>query len=373
MAKQEHHPVKPFLQSLEPETVVFSDAAKGWSEIKDHFDHYTVSHRDNFYTPEACTNFAESGFRILSDMERNYSRMIGNYLDLYAAEMGWRHTHTQTRKSDDDRFASVLNAMIIPGRSPMAGYFLPKKKGGQRRACQIVTAEGTEGTWSFPSSDERRRSREAARNSTQVEVVPRVSDARSSRDWNKGFTLVAANEFFSDPKVVPAGPGVYVLFVKDGSQVLSAAGYAPDRKLATWEERGCLHLYTGESLGMRGRLTQHLLEGIRESDLRKTLLSIFWKDGAPPGGLPDFSDRQAVEDALTEWMRTHVVIGFKTIGYTRTVERLMLERAASPLNIGDRKPSTFSRLLTQLRGMFQDAVVNGWPPPPPKVRKRQRR
>lgn len=368
VAKQEQHPVPLFVEVVDPKAVVFSDGGP-WGDIRFHCALKRVIHEQHFYTPEGCTNWAESGFRVLEGMRMIYRRIIGNYLDLYAAQLTWRLTHVS--HSQDDGFAALMGAMMAPGRSPMAGYFLKKKDGGSKRRCQIVDEAGKAAEWSPPSAEERRRARKEARRQSGEPETPRLADARSATRWREGFEFMPAAEFMDDPKAMPLSPGVYGLFLRSGERLFNLAGYFPDPQLPAWDYGVWRNGYIGQGYSLRERVTAHLLGDIDDSPFRQSVLAIHWI--AATGEVGDLRSRQASEAALSEWLRREVVIGYKVCGYHKAVEKEMLKRTAAPLNIGDRPPSPFGRLLSNVRQRFREAVVSGWEPPPPKNRPRQRR
>ncbi len=151
VAKQEHHPIPQFMKALETGTVVFADKGK-WTEIRKSFALVQVAHKVTYYTPEACTNFAESGFNVFRVLATIHRHVVNTYFDLYAAQLAWRLD--RVRMNDDEGFASILKAMMVSGRSEMAGYFLPKKKGGHKRRCQIVLEDGSNGELFRPRSQQ---------------------------------------------------------------------------------------------------------------------------------------------------------------------------------------------------------------------------
>ena len=298
-----------------------------------------------------------------------YRRILGNYLDLYTAQLTWRLSHTAV--GPDESFAALLGTMMTPGRSPMAGYFLKKKAGGSKRRCAIINQDGQPIEWSPPSVEERRRARKEAKRIRGEEETPRVADARSATRWREGFEFISAGEFMDDPKRMPLSPGVYGLFLRSGERLFNLAGYFPDPQFPVWDYGVWRNGYLGEGYSLRERLTGHLLGSIGDSPFRQSIFAIHWVAGT--GELGDLGSRQASEAALSEWLRREVVIGYKVCGYHKTVEKEMLKRTAAPLNIRDRDPSPFSRLLSSLRQRFREAVVAAWAPPPPSSRPRQRR
>lgn len=368
IAKQEHHPVPSFIQVVDPQAVVFADGGH-WGRIREHCALRRVTHENHFYTPEACTNFAESGFRVLAGMRMIYRRIIGNYLDLYASQLSWRLSHVNS--SQDDGFAALMTTMMAPGRSPMTGYFLKKKAGGSKRRCDIIDQDGNPTEWSPPSAEERRRSRQEARRAKGEVETPRVADARSKTRWREGFEFMSAGDFVDDPKQMPLSPGVYALFLRSGERLFNLAGYFPDPDLPAWDYGLWRNGYIGQGYSLRERVTAHLLGRMEDSPFRQSVLAIHWIAGT--GEVGDLKSREAGEAALTEWLRREVVVGYKVCGYHTTVEKEMLKRTAAPLNIGDRAPSPFGRLLQNVRQRFRETVVAGWEPAPSKSRPRQRR
>ena len=349
VGKEEHHAIVPFGAALLPNTIIYSDAEPNWTDLRDHGRLRQISHKQGFYTPTACTNVVESGFRVLGGMEMIFRHIIGNYLDLYAAQLAWRLT--RSRMSDDEGLASIMQAMLTTGRSEMAGYFLPKKDGGVKRKCQIIKEDGSHGQWSPPTREERKQAREAARRKQNRPPTPRLADARSDR-WNEDFDFVSAADFLTNPKTVPNSPSVYCILLRGGSELMAQAGYFPDPRMPTWEVDRHLHIYTGESYGIRDRLAQHLAGNIKDSGMRESILAIQWLASSPPNGLSDFNGRETTEAALTEWLKTEATIAFKTCHYTRQAQNAIIARTATPLNISDRAATPFSRLLQTLSNAF---------------------
>lgn len=367
VCRREEDAVDSFMTCLRPGTVVYADMGK-WSPVRDQFDLRQVNHSTHFYTAESCTNNAESGHNALGTMERIYRHITNNYLDSYAAQLAWRMT--SVRRDRDANFADLMGAVIAGGRSPMTGYFLPKSKGGRKRYCEIVNPDGSVGYWRPPSSEERRKARRAA---SSLPRTPILKDARSAARWMEGFSFIPAAAFLSDPKVIPTSPGVYALFLRSGPQLLESVGYSPDPGLPLWTVNGRAHLYTGECIGLRKRVTEHLLGDIEASTFRGTLLALHWEAGMRIAEAPDFAERQPTESALTEWLSDEVIIGYKPCGYTRAHQNALLQRTASPLNISDREPTAFTHLLRRFRQAFEEAVIRDWAPPPAIVRPRHRR
>lgn len=76
---------------------------------------------------------------------------------------------------------------------------------------------------------------------------------------------------------------------------------------------------------------------------------------------PVEQERALVEDNLTDWMRSNIVIGFKSCGYVRDVERIILSATASPLNLARPNPTDFTKGLYARRRSFREQVADTWP------------
>lgn len=80
-----------------------------------------------------------------------YRRILGNYLDLYTAQLTWRLSHTGG--GPDDSFAALLGTMMTPGRSPMAGYFLPLKVFREKGASETLSENSAKTRQSWNPGD----------------------------------------------------------------------------------------------------------------------------------------------------------------------------------------------------------------------------
>ncbi len=171
---------------------------------------------------------------------------------------------------------------------------------------------------------------------------------------------------------MPTSPGVYCIFTRSGGELLSSAGYFPDPQLPSWVVNGHTHVYTGECIGLRRRLTEHLTGDIAASTFRSSVLAMAWHTTNQSGAPNPFGERAETEAALSEWLADEVLIGYKPCGYTRQHQNALLARTASPLNIADREKTPFARLLEQFRADFTHNVISRWAPPGPNSDPRRR-
>ena len=165
----------------------------------------------------------------------------------------------------------------------------------------------------------------------------------------------------ASPTALPAGPGVYAIFARDGRALVESIGYQDPMGRPHWTHDDFVHLYTGESYGLRGRVLDHLTTGVDRSNLRLTLLALAHR-GMPPfslGALTGQADND--EAAMTEWFRESVVVGFKSCGYVKDAESAVLNATPSPMNIAGREVTDFASWLRGLREEFKRDVAINWP------------
>ena len=368
VAHQEHWPASRILDKVEGEVLFYTDEGP-WGAL-DKYPRNTVNHSETFCTEESCTNLAENFHSYLHYIYKTNQRIADRYLDFYAANAAWSLGLVGSRPAE--RFASLMQAMTRPGRSPMSGYFKRASQGGQKRLCEVVNEAGEIAGWRPPNKSERAALRAQAavkRASTMQtrsdgltarEIDRGVVSLKRSRSggWKQGFAFLPAAELASGDRAIPDKPGVYALFVKGGTELLDRTSYVADPKAPIWVVDGRTHLYTGESRSLRGRLREHLKAIHGPSNLRDTLAALGWRGELP--GLQIGTDRVASEEALSAWMRQNVVVGFKPCTYVKSVEEIILSEVASPLNIAGREGAAYARWLRDVRRCFESQVKTHW-------------
>ena len=354
IGRREEHCVPQLIKSLRKGTHVFTDQGH-WGKIADAgFTLHQVSHKQQYQSSESSTNWCESQNKTLADLERTHSHISGNYLHLYAAQAAWRGDNTL--RTPEQRFSSLMNAMLGQKRSGMAGYYLPKKDGGKQIRCKIVDAEGQWSTWSPPKSM-KRFPPDPAR-------VPTLKQAKSKELWNAGFRLVSAEDIIATPTCIPPEAGVYAIFVKHGTRLLDESGFGGDPKRATWTiNKDYRHVYTGESYSLRQRLAAHTSGSVFVSNLRETLLALHEATGVLGSSVSVDQTQGEIEASLTAWIGGNVMIGFKPCHYVKDAEAAVLQRGDSPLNIDRQQPTPFAALLRRLRARWTEKTGSTWQRP----------
>jgi transposase-like protein len=348
VAKQEAH-ARPFIcEAIAPGAKVFADRESGFRPMRGRFQVFLINHSEAFYTPEACTNAIESLWALMRVMGRTHRHIAQNYLDLYAAEAAW--TLLKGKKAVGEAFTELMNWGSMSRRSPLAGYFQ-----GRKRSLPVCQPDGNLAPWK--PAPRRGRIDYIKKGVEAVEFKPRGSRAKTWRDdWN----FLDADVVLNEPEAVPNGPGVYALFVRNHGRLLTGSGFAENADLPLWLHEGAGHLYTGETYGIRGRLLEHLAGSIRGSPLRETLLALQFDLGLLQRA-PAENERALLEGNLTAWMRENVIIGFKSCGYVRDMERTILSVTASPMNLVRPNPDDFTKSLHERRRRFREEVVSVWP------------
>lgn len=337
-------------------STLFSDMAPGWKPLRGRFQLFQVDHSTNYSTPEACTNGVETIWSRMRVMERNSRHIAQNYLDLYAADAAWMMS--KTKKAKGEAFQEVMTWMSRAGRSPLSGYFQ-----GRKRTMMLCELDGTTSEWR-----PRPRRGRTVFIKNDGEPVAFVSRKPLKRTWRDGFTFMSAADFVADPEAIPNGPGVYGLFVKPEADLIGQLGY--DLEGTPWSVDGNEHYYTGETYGLRGRLLDHLQGDVRSSNPRQLLLALQMQLGRLEPSVAENKDE--TERRLNEWLADHVVVGFKSCGYVKDVERTILEAVASPLNLARPNITALTRQLQDDLRAFRSQVMTNWPNTPSAYPRRRR-
>lgn len=347
VAKQEAHARRFLCEAITPGSTVFSDKESGFKPMRGRYRLFQINHKQAYYTPEACTNAIETLWALMRVMVRTHRHIAQNYLDLYAAEAAW--TLRKGKKPVGQAFAELMTWMSTRRRSPLAGYFQ-----GRKRFLPVCQPDGTLAQWK--PAPRRGRIDFLKKGSTPIEFKPRSTRERS---WREDWSFLSADTFLDGPETVPNGSGVYALFAQDDAALLRASGFVENANVPLWLHGEARQIYTGETYGLRERLLAHLT-GSGPSPLRETLLALLFAQGSLERAPADV-EQALFEENLTKWMRENVVIGFKSCGYVRDMERVILTDTASPLNIVRPNPTVFTKALQEWRRSFQEQVTNDWP------------
>jgi hypothetical protein len=340
--------------ALKAGTAVFTDCGGGWSSLRSKFKVRQVNHKKEYCTPEACTNQVESAFAATRVLGRVHRHITQNYFDLYFAEVGWRLQ--RNKWSNGEGFSSIMQAMSRSGPSPLRGYFQ-----GRKRSVALCRRDGSVAAWSPPSREERRKAK--PQHSKRADTEP-LRRKRSAKTCTQGFEFVSAEKFIENPDLIPDRPGVYVMMVEGGGELLAKSSYVPNSDAPVWVHEGSEHLYTGETYGLRTRLRGHLQGDRHVSNFRQTLLALQFCTGALPMGPAVTPDYQRTEEQLSDWLRPRVLIGFKSCHYIREEELNILRWTGSPLNINNSATPAYADVTRAMLGRFRDNVASQWPEPP---------
>ena len=346
---------RPFISgALASDAVIFADQYPGWSAFRAQHQMFTINHKLAYYTAEACTNAVESFFNNLRMTEHVHGHISNRYLDLYAADTAWRLS--RNGKAKDWGIRDIFAVMVREGKSALTGYFQ-----GKRREMPVCQSDGSTSPWQPLSKADRIKDRAEVLNGEGVDSLGAARSPRENASALSNFEFVPAAEVIAQPELLPNGPGVYALFVRNGDDFLSAVGYEQLAHQPHWIKDDFVHLYTGESYGIRDRVLDHLVTGIDRSNFRLTLLAVAHCGIRMPGLGELTGVAEHDEAAFTTWLREHAVVGFKTCGYVKDAERAVLRATPSPINISGRETTEFSSLLRALRDTFKKEVGSAWP------------
>lgn len=172
---------------------------------------------------------------------------------------------------------------------------------------------------------------------------------------NEGFSLLTPQIFARGTRPVPEAPGVYALLLRGADRALRSAGYAAAVRCQPWNVDGYIHLYTGESYNLRGRIQEHLAGTPGQSgSFQPTLLALqyahtsLWEPA-------DVEDEDEMVSRLHGLLSSNLLIAFKRTALCGDVEADIIRRSGSPLNITARPADAFTRTLKNLRQEFRRA------------------
>jgi hypothetical protein len=171
-----------------------------------------------------------------------------------------------------------------------------------------------------------------------------------------GYQLARSLRFISDR------PGVYVILVRNGDNLLKAMGYSGDGEAPLWRSSDgrFTHLYTGCSGNLRSRIKKHLVGDTRTSSFRKSLLAAEAKFGAIESTGHPLPIAPNDEFGLTLWLGANSLVGFKRCLDYRIEEGRLLGVAPSPLNITGRSTTPFARKLARIRDEYDQLPIQRW-------------
>lgn len=108
---------------VEAGTIVHTDEAATWDELRQRFNVRQVNHSVAYSHDGACTNQAESFFSRLRRAEwGQYHHISSLYLGRYASEAGWREDHR--RLANGEQFGRVCAvASKLPQSVDFTGYY----------------------------------------------------------------------------------------------------------------------------------------------------------------------------------------------------------------------------------------------------------
>lgn len=147
---------------------------------------------------------------------------------------------------------------------------------------------------------------------------------------------------------LPERYGTYLVLIRGGDRILELTGYFAFHDRLPYQRRGYWHLYTGSGYQWGRRVRHHLCGDSHKSNLRCTLeaLELVHRALSRANITPWFGEG---DERLTRWLNRNALIGISECGDPKTLEKMILESTASPLNIDQRKWCPFGRRLIEIR------------------------
>jgi len=123
---------KPWVEHiLSKGAILHADLAGGLDDllwhVQEHGEFKRINHSENFWTGECHTNNAENYNSQLEHLQGVYRHISHpKYRHAYSEEMAWRMTNKKL--SVGDKFATLVQAIGLPGRSKMKDVWRRKKE-----------------------------------------------------------------------------------------------------------------------------------------------------------------------------------------------------------------------------------------------------
>jgi transposase-like protein len=123
VVKNEGAAVPTIIERVVPGSTLFADEANSWNMLHAKFLTKRINHSECYWTPEACTNGAESFFSRLRRSEiGTHHHIAGPYLSFYAGEMAWRENNR--RVSNGEQYLAMVGvALAHPVSRQWKGYW----------------------------------------------------------------------------------------------------------------------------------------------------------------------------------------------------------------------------------------------------------
>ncbi|HEX4160256.1 MAG TPA: hypothetical protein VHY79_17460 [Rhizomicrobium sp.] len=172
------------------------------------------------------------------------------------------------------------------------------------------------------------------------------------------FKFFTAGSFLGAATQVRNTVGVYVIFLRNISTLLSRAQLPDTHELRKWSLRDCQHVYTGLSVAMRSRAVTHLCGDVRDSGVRQNLLALQFCDSL----LWDKDDLNLPvwEGRLSEWLVINALVGFRiceAVGEVQKIEAELIQKLPSPFNTEGNRTSSLVASLSQKRESFRQHLI----------------
>jgi hypothetical protein len=172
-------------------------------------------------------------------------------------------------------------------------------------------------------------------------------------DWieREGFVAISAEHLLERPAEIRDAMGVYMIFLRNVGSIFARSSISRIERISSWSVGDHQHCYTGESVAIRSRAILHLCGSVRDSGVREILLALQHADNAI---WPDRDENlNVLEMKLTGWLTENAIVAFRPCSYVRDVERDLISRMPSPLNLRGNTKSLFASALKAKRDNFR--------------------
>ncbi|TPI22532.1 hypothetical protein [Mesorhizobium sp. B4-1-1] len=168
-----------------------------------------------------------------------------------------------------------------------------------------------------------------------------------------GFSLVTGASLQRFPEAIPAFRGIFILFVKDGQEILRKSNCNVGDN-SSYCGVGYFHLFTGQTFDLRQELQQHLVGMALTSAFKTALIALQYEHLSI---WPEMDALMGIMDRkLGLFLKDNLLVAYKHEKISKNGEADLIERLGGPLNLGSKFQRAQLANLKALQQKFREEM-----------------